>query len=83
MSRLTGLGYSLIPSFEARGPRTRGVLALPLTPPAGSGLEQSPVEYPVHALWRKDTPENPLLDALLEAAPRAQKGPETGSTHNL
>jgi LysR family transcriptional regulator, benzoate and cis,cis-muconate-responsive activator of ben and cat genes len=57
-----GLGYSLIPSFEANGPRTRGVMAVPLDSPK--------VEYPVSAMWRKDTPENPILDALLEAAPQ-------------
>ncbi len=56
-----GLGYSLIPSFEAGGPRSRGVAAFLMDKPK--------TEYPVSAVWRKDTPENPILDALLEAAP--------------
>jgi DNA-binding transcriptional LysR family regulator len=58
-----GLGYSLLPSFDPAGPQSRGVVAFPLKTPK--------VEYPVSAVWRKDTPENPILDALLEAAPRA------------
>jgi len=57
-----GLGYSLLPSFEAGGPKGRGIKAFP--------IELPKVEYPVHAVWRKDTPENPVLDALLEEAPR-------------
>lgn len=56
-----GLGYSLIPSFEPKGPKSRGIRAFP--------LESPKVQYPVHAVWRKDTPENPVLDALLEEAP--------------
>jgi DNA-binding transcriptional LysR family regulator len=57
-----GLGYTLIPSFEEHGPRSRGLKAYP--------LELPKVQYAVHAVWRKDTPENPVLDALLEEAPR-------------
>lgn len=57
-----GLGYTLVPSFLPDGPRGKGLRAVPLDRPT--------VEYPVHAVWRKDTPENPFLDALLEAAPR-------------
>jgi len=57
-----GLGYSLIPSFEPEGPRGEGLRAYP--------LDLEGVEYPVYALWRKDTPENPVLDALLEEAPK-------------
>lgn len=57
-----GLGYSLLPSFEEKGPRSKGVRAVP--------LKTADVSYEVLAVWRKDTPENPLLDALLEAAPR-------------
>ena len=56
-----GLGYSLIPSFEPQGPKGRGIRAFPIDSPR--------VTYPVYAVWRKDTPENPVLDALLEEAP--------------
>ncbi len=55
------LGYSLLPSLDPAGPRGRGVKVFPLEAPR--------VEYPVVVAWRKDTPENPLLDAFLEAAP--------------
>jgi DNA-binding transcriptional LysR family regulator len=57
-----GLGFSLVPSIDPDGPRSRGIVAVPLGSPK--------VEYPVIAAWRKDTPENPLLDAVLEAAPK-------------
>ena len=57
----SGLGYSVLPSVEPNGPRTRAAAVLPLNSPK--------VEFPVYALWRKDTPENPLLDAALETAP--------------
>ena len=57
-----GLGYSLIPSFEAHGPKSRGIKAFPIDSPH--------VSYEVYAVWRKDTPENPVLDALLEEAPQ-------------
>lgn len=57
-----GLGYTLIPSFAEEGPVSPDLRAYPLSDPS--------VEYPVHAIWRKDTPENPVLDALLEVAPK-------------
>lgn len=57
----SGLGYSLVPSFHKNGPTGRGIVARPLTTPK--------VEFPIYAAWRKDTPENPLLDAALECAP--------------
>ena len=41
--------------------RTQVVTAVPF---------ETEVEFPVYAAWRKDTPENPLLDAMLETAPR-------------
>lgn len=56
-----GLGFSLVPDLSPDGPKGRNVAALPLTPKA---------EFPVYAAWRKDTPENPLLDAALETAPK-------------
>ncbi|MHC4516045.1 MAG: LysR family transcriptional regulator [Planctomycetota bacterium] len=57
----SGLGYSLVPSFHKSGPTGRGIAARPLTTPK--------VEFPIYAAWRKDTPENSLLDAALECAP--------------
>ena len=57
-----GLGFSLVPSVDPGGPSEPGTVAVPLTSPK--------VEFPVVAAWRKDTPENPLLDAALETAPR-------------
>jgi DNA-binding transcriptional LysR family regulator len=56
------LGYSLLPWYEADGPKWPGVTATPLVSPA--------VQIPIVAAWRKDTPDNPLLDAALETAPR-------------
>lgn len=56
-----GLGYTIVPSFEPEGPKSRRLKAVPLGRPAP--------EYPVHAVWRRDTPENAFLDALLEEAP--------------
>jgi DNA-binding transcriptional LysR family regulator len=58
----SGLGYSIVPSLDAAGPKAKGVSALPLGKPR--------MEFDVVAAWRKDTPENPLLDAALELAPR-------------
>lgn len=57
-----GLGYSLIPALEPKGPKIPGIAVVPLESPR--------VEFPVHAVWRRDTPENPLLDAFLETAPK-------------
>jgi DNA-binding transcriptional LysR family regulator len=56
------LGYSLLPWLDPEGPKWPGVAATPLLSPV--------VEIPVVAAWRKDTPDNPLLDAALETAPR-------------
>ena len=57
-----GLGFSLVPSLDAAGPKGHGIEARPITSPK--------VAFPVYAAWRKDTPQNPLLDAALETAPR-------------
>lgn len=57
-----GLGYSLIPWHDTIGPKVKGVAVAPLVSPK--------IEFPVHAAWRKDTPENSLLDAVLETAPK-------------
>ena len=56
-----GLGFSLVPWLDANGPKGKGVAVAP--------LESPKIEFPVVAAWRKDTPENPLLDAALETAP--------------
>jgi LysR family transcriptional regulator, benzoate and cis,cis-muconate-responsive activator of ben and cat genes len=57
----SGLGYSLVPSLSPTGPKTRGIIARAMLAPK--------VEFPVVAAWRKDAPENPLLDTALECAP--------------
>jgi len=57
-----GLGYSLLGGLGEQGPRHDGVRVYP--------IRQPEVEYPVWALWRKDGPVNPMLDAALESAPR-------------
>jgi len=58
----SGLGYSLVPALEVRGPRAPGVIARPLTTPR--------VEFAVLAAWRKDA-DDPLVAAALAAAPLA------------
>jgi len=55
-----GLGYSLLGGL-GEGPHAEGVRAYPIHEPH--------VEYPVWALWRRDAPPNPLLDAALACAP--------------
>jgi len=57
-----GLGFTLVPHLDPAGPRGKGIAVLPLTTPK--------MEFAVYAAWRKDTPENPLLDAALETAPK-------------
>lgn len=57
----SGLGWSLVPSLDVAGPRSKGLAVAPLTSPR--------IEFPVVAAWRRDTPENPVLDAALEVAP--------------
>ena len=52
------LGYSLVPCLSEDGPKSRGIVSRPLPAPK--------VTFPVVACWRKDAPENPLLDAALE-----------------
>jgi len=56
------LGWSILPWLDEAGPRSKGIVALPLAAPK--------VEFPVLAAWRKDAPANPLLDAALETAPK-------------
>jgi DNA-binding transcriptional LysR family regulator len=56
-----GLGWSLVPSLDADGPAGRRLAAFPWGRPR--------VQFPVWLLWRKDAPENPMLDALIACAP--------------
>jgi DNA-binding transcriptional LysR family regulator len=56
-----GLGWSIVPDLSPKGPEGEGLVATPLEPEA---------RFSVVAAWRKDTPENPLLDAVLETAPK-------------
>ena len=58
-----GLGYSLLGWIGEQGPRQEGVVVHPMRSPK--------IEFPVWALWRKEAPENRMLDVALEAAPRA------------
>lgn len=55
------LGWSILPWLGETGPRSKGIVAVPLAAPK--------VEFPVVAAWRKEAPVNPLLDAALETAP--------------
>lgn len=63
------LGFSLIPSLESEAPKSRNLKFFP--------LPSSKVEFDVSLAWRKDMPENPLLDALLESAPELPKRPKS------
>ena len=58
----SGLGWSLVPSLDANGPPGRRLAAFPWGKPR--------VTFPVLLAWRKDAPENPMLDALIATAPR-------------
>ncbi len=59
-----GLGWSLVPSLDEDGPAGRRLAAFPWGRPR--------VQFPVWLLWRKDAPENPMLDALIACAPRSE-----------
>ena len=58
----SGLGWSIIPATDVKGPRSRGILSQALKTPRSA--------FRVLAVWRKNCPVNPLLDAALETAPR-------------
>lgn len=62
----SGLGWSLVPSLDAKGPVGRQLEAFPLARPRTT--------FPVVMAWRKDAPANPMLDALLACAPRPAAG---------
>jgi len=56
-----GLGYSLVPWLDPRGPRVPGVLARRQTGPGTT--------FPILAVWRAGPVPNPLVDAALRVAP--------------
>ena len=55
-----GLGYSLVPSLSAAGPKAPGVVSRKLERPANS--------FPIYAAWRKSAAGNPLVTAALTCA---------------
>ena len=55
-----GLGFTIVPWLDARGPRRPGVVVQRLDMPGA--------EFTVYAAWRRGG-HHPLLDAALEAAP--------------
>jgi len=59
----SGLGWSLVPSLDRNGPPGRRLTAF--------ALERPKLSFPVTLAWRKDAPENPMLDALISCAPSA------------
>ena len=57
----SGLGWSLVPSLDPKGPTGRRLAAFPFT--------RFRRTFPVYLAWRKDAPASPMLDALIECAP--------------
>jgi DNA-binding transcriptional LysR family regulator len=57
-----GLGVSVIPWLDERGPKAAGVTVHRLDVPGAS--------FPVHAVRRRPRSPDPLVDAALEVAPR-------------
>jgi DNA-binding transcriptional LysR family regulator len=55
-----GLGFSIVPWLDPRGPRRAGVVVERLHVPGS--------EFPVYAAWRRGL-HHPLVDAAMEAAP--------------
>lgn len=60
-----GLGYSIVPTPSASGPRQRNVVAQRLTHPGAS--------FPIYAAWRNSEVKNPLIEAALQWAPKAKE----------
>ena len=56
-----GIGFSLVPSIDALGPKVAGVVALPFDVQGST--------FPVYAAWRKHAPPNPFVQAALKLAP--------------
>lgn len=57
-----GLGWSILPWLADEEPAEASVQSRILPAPTA--------EFDIVAAWRKDCPENPLLDAMLEMAPK-------------
>ncbi|HMQ21204.1 MAG TPA: LysR family transcriptional regulator [Planctomycetota bacterium] len=57
----SGLGWSLVPSLDPTGPKGRRLAAYPWGRPRST--------FKIVLAWRKDAPENPLLDELILCAP--------------
>ena len=57
-----GLGYSLVPWPDQKGPQFPGV--------AVRRLGTSQRQFPIVAAWRTRTESDPVLDAVLRLAPR-------------
>ncbi len=55
-----GLGYTIVPWLDPKGPRRAGV--------AVERLDLPGAEFPVYAAWRRG-PHHPLVDAAMQAAP--------------
>jgi len=62
----SGLGFSMVPSALAEGPRLPGLVARPI------GGKRN--RYPVYAAWRASAADNPLLRAALALAPKVTAG---------
>lgn len=58
-----GLGFSLVPSLSAAGPKAAGVLA--------QKLERPVARFPIYAAWRRARLPHPLVEAALACAPEA------------
>jgi len=58
----SGLGWSLVPSLDADGPKGRRLAAYPWGEPR--------VTFPILMAWRKDAPEHPALDEMIACAPK-------------
>lgn len=57
-----GLGWSLVPSLDADGPKGRRLAAYAWGRPRTT--------FPILMMWRRDAPEHPLLDELIACAPK-------------
>ena len=57
----SGLGWSLVPSLDADGPKGRRLAGYPWGRPR--------VTFPILMMWRRDAPEHPLLDEMIACAP--------------
>ena len=68
-----GLGFSVVPALDVRGPRRAGVRSIRLRLPGA--------ELPVHAAWVKGF-AHPLVKAALAVAPEAPRRPPTSAVRS-